>query len=81
MTKDLAKRRILHDEECLLRSYELVKEWGTPFKENASLIHLCSGMECNAEIQFDMVYAEQKGKEALAEMGGICRESHRVQYS
>ncbi|CAB4021754.1 Hypothetical predicted protein, partial [Paramuricea clavata] len=40
VTKDLARKRIRHDEECVARSYDLIKEWGTPFKENTSLIHL-----------------------------------------
>ena len=75
VTKDLAEKRIFHDENCSLRGYDLVKEWRTPFKENTSLIHLCSGLECNAEIQFDMVNAEQKGKEALVDFIENCIES------
>ena len=68
VTKDLSEKRILHDEDCSLQSYDLVKEWGTPFKENTSLIHLCSGLECNPDIQFDKVNAEQRGKEALLDV-------------
>ena len=78
VTKDLSEKRILHDEDCSLRSYDLVKEWGTPFKENTSLIHLCSGLECNPEIQFDMVNAEQKGKEALVDFLENRIESNNV---
>ena len=44
MTKDLTAKRILHGEECVIQSYDLVKEWGTPFKENEKLIHLSSGV-------------------------------------
>lgn len=65
VTKDLGKKRILHDEECVVRSYDLIKEWGTPFKENSCLVHLCSGLQCSVDIQDDMIHAEKKGKEAL----------------
>ena len=64
ITKDLAEKRILHDEECTHRSYDLIKEWGTPFCENTRLIHLSSGLECTNEVESDMVDAEKKGKEA-----------------
>lgn len=56
VTKDLAERRILHDKECSLRSYDLVKEWGTQFKENTSLIHLCSGLDWNATSKFSLIW-------------------------
>lgn len=65
VTKDLAAERILYDEECVIRSYDLVKEWGTPFKENNRLIHLSSGLECSAQVENDMVNAEARGKEAF----------------
>ena len=65
VTKDLATKRILHDEECVIRSYDLVKEWGTPFKENNRLIHLSSGLECSSQVEHDMVNAEARGKEAF----------------
>ena len=65
VTKDLRKKRILHDEECVVRSYDLIKELGTPFKENPCLVHLGSGLQCSPEIQDDMMNAEKKGKEAL----------------
>ncbi|CAB4001853.1 Hypothetical predicted protein [Paramuricea clavata] len=65
VTKDLATKRILYDEECVIRSYDLVKEWGTPFKENNRLIHLSSGLECSAQVENDMVNAEARGKEAF----------------
>lgn len=65
VTKDLAAKRILYDEECVIRIYDLVKEWGTPFKENNQLIHLSSGLECSVLVQNDMVDAEARGKEAF----------------
>ena len=65
VTKDLRKKRILHDEECVIRSYDLIKEWGTPFKENNCLVHLSSGLQCRPDIQDDMINAEKNGKEAL----------------
>ena len=65
ITKDLGRKRVLHDEECVARSYELIKEWGTPFKENSFLIHLSSGLQCGPDIEEDMVNAEKKGKEAM----------------
>ena len=54
VTKDLRKKRILHDEEC-----------GTPFQENPCLIHLGSGLQCSPEIQDDMMNAEKKRNKAL----------------
>ena len=60
-----AQKRILFDDECTTRSYELVKDWGTPFKETSKLIHLCSGLECSDDGQRDLINAEKKGKEAM----------------
>ena len=34
ITKDVSKERMALDEECVVRSYELVKQWGSPFTEN-----------------------------------------------
>ena len=65
VTKDLATKRILHDEECVIRSYDLLKEWGTPFKENEKLVHLSSGLECHTQVENDTVNAEARGKEAF----------------
>lgn len=67
VTKDLGKKRLLHDEECVVRSYDLKdhKEWGTPYKENSCIVHLCSGLQCSVDIQDDMIHAEKKGTEAL----------------
>ena len=41
-TKYLSEKRVLFDEECIIRSYELLKEWGSPFTENSELVHLSS---------------------------------------
>ena len=65
VTKDLAQKRILFDDECTTRSYELVKDWGTPFKETSKLVHLCSGLECSDDVQRDLINAEKKEKEAM----------------
>ena len=65
VTKDLRKKRILQDEECVVRSYDLIKEWGTPFQEKPCLVHLGSGLQCSPEIQDDMMNAEKKGNKAL----------------
>ena len=66
VTKDLARKRIVFDEECVVRSYDLIVEGGgTPFKENTSLIHVSSGLECGADIEADMVNTENKGEEAM----------------
>jgi hypothetical protein len=65
VTKDLAQKRISFDEECTSRSYELLKDWGTPFKENSRLVHLCSGLECSDDVQRDLMNAEKKGKDAM----------------
>jgi hypothetical protein len=65
VTKDLAQKRISFDEECTSRSYELLKDWGTPFKENSRLVHLCSGLECSVDVQRDLMNAEKKGKDAM----------------
>ena len=65
VTKDIAVKRIAHDEECALRSYDLIKDWGSPFKENNRLIHISSGVECSPDVGCDMINAEEKGKEAM----------------
>ena len=65
VTKDMGRKRVLFDEECVTRGYNLIKEWGTPFKENSYLVHLSSGLQCSPEVQADMVNAESRGKEAL----------------
>ena len=65
MTKDIAVKRIAHDEACALRSYDLIKDWGSPFKENNRLVHISSGVECSPDVECDMINAEKKGKEAM----------------
>ena len=65
LTKDLGRKRLLHDENCVLRCYDLLMEWGTPFKEITCLVHLSSGLQCSDDIKNDMINAEEKGKEAL----------------
>ena len=65
VTKGLATKRIIFDKACVMRSYKLIKELGTPFKENNRLIQLSSRMECNEEIKCDMINAERKGEESL----------------
>ena len=67
VTKDLAKKRILYDEECIFRSYDLIKEWGTPFKENSCLVHLSSGLQSSSDIQDDMINAEKSTVQLLGE--------------
>ena len=54
ITKDVSKERMALDEECVVRSYELVKQWGSPFTENSELVHLSSGIEGNDEIRDDI---------------------------
>ena len=61
----MAQNRISFDEECTIRSYKLVNDWGTPFKQNSKLVHLCSGLECSDDVQRDLTNAEKKGKEAM----------------
>ena len=65
LTKDVSKERMALDEECVVQSYELVKQWGSPFTENSELVHLSSGIEGNYEIRVDMINAQKKGEEAL----------------
>lgn len=65
ITKDLAKKRIVFDEECVTRAYDLLKEWGTPFKENDCLVNISSGVACDTDIESDMIGAEKKGESAL----------------
>ena len=65
ITKDVSKEGMALDEECVVRSYELVKQWGSPFTENGELVHLSSGIEGNDEIRDDMVNAQKKEEEAL----------------
>jgi hypothetical protein len=65
ITKDLSKKRILFDEECVNRAYDLIQDWGTPFEENYSLVNISSGVECGTDIESDMIGAEKKGKDAL----------------
>ena len=55
VTKDLSKKRIMFDEECVMRSYELITDWGSPFRENSELVHLSSGIEGNEEVRNDMI--------------------------
>lgn len=66
VTKDVARKRTVFDEANAVRSYELIKDWGTPFRENSRLIHISSGIECDEKIKDDMINAEKKGEEALA---------------
>ena len=65
ITKDVSKEGMALDEECVVRSYELVKQWGSPFTENGELVHLSSGIEGNDEIRDDMVNAQKKEEEAM----------------
>ena len=58
-------KRIKHGEEYVVRSYDLIKRLGTPFKENYFLVHLTSGLQSSSDIQEGMVNAEKKGNEAL----------------
>ena len=60
ITKDVSKEGMALDEECVVRSYELVKQWGSPFTENGELVHLSSGIEGNDEIRDDMINAQKK---------------------
>ena len=62
MTKNITVKRIAHDEACALRSYDLIKDWGSPFNENN---RLSSGVECSPDVECDMINAEKKGKEAM----------------
>ena len=65
ITKDVSKERLPLDEECVVRSYELVYRWGSPFTENSELVHFSSGIEGNDEIRDNMVNAQKKGEDAL----------------
>lgn len=65
LQNDIAVKRIAHDKECALRSYDLIKDWGSSFKENNRLIHISSGVECSPNVECDMINAEKKGKEAM----------------
>ena len=65
ITKDLAKKRIVFDEECVTRAYDLVKDWGIPFKENDRLVNISSGVACGTDVESDMIGAEKKGESAL----------------
>ena len=59
--KDLAKKRIVFDEECVTRAYDLIKDWGTPFKENDCLVNISSGIARGTDVESDMIGAEKKG--------------------
>ena len=65
ITKDLAKKRIVFDEECVTRAYDLIKDWGILFKENDRLVNISSGVACGTDVESDMIGAEKKGESAL----------------
>ena len=63
ITKDLAKKRIVFDEECVTRAFDLIKDRGTPFKD--CLVNISSGIACITDVESDMIGAEKKGESAL----------------
>ena len=56
ITTDISKERMALDDECVARSYELVKQWGSP-------VNWCSlVLALKATMKFEMIWSMHKKK-------------------
>ena len=61
--KDLGKKRIKDDEKVLQDCFNIIKEWGDPFKKSATLIGLSSQIQATEHVIKDMFNAGSIGKD------------------
>lgn len=63
--KDVGKTRSKFDNECVQRAYEVLANWGSPFKSRDSLINIASGQEASVMVAADLKSAFAVGKAAF----------------
>ena len=65
--KDLGKKRIKDDEKVVQDCYNIIKEWGDPFKKSETLIGVSSQIQAPEHVIKDMLNAGSIGKDQYLE--------------
>ena len=65
--KDLGKKQIRDDEKVVQDCYNIIKEWGDPFKKTKTLIGLSSQIQAPEHVIKDMLNAGSIGKDQYLE--------------
>ena len=78
--KDLGKKRIKDDEKVVQDCYNIIKEWGDPFKKSETLIGVSSQIQAPEHVIKDMLNAGSIGKDQYLEFIQKRIETNEVDF-
>ena len=78
--KDQGKERIKDDEKVVQDCYNIIKEWGDPFKKSKTLIGVLSQIQAPEHVIKDMLNAESTGKDQYLEFIQKRIETNEVDF-
>ena len=78
--KDFGKSRSKFDDKCALRAYEVLINWGSPFKLRESLVNVASGQEALPQVALDIASAESIGETCFEEFVKCRLKSNKINF-